>query len=194
MQALGSWQSTDGQPTFSVQFRDLDEELRYLRRMISGPQVTVTDRLGVPRVIGDYRSHPQIRELALDIIRGAGVREREKKAQAIAIGQWIQDHIYYVHELPERFQTPIETLRLMAGDCDDQAQLCGSLLETIGIPSQLVCMWVDGVWKHIFCAAVMQNGALLPLDSTMKDYPVDSVTNPVMWAQQRGKSVKIKLA
>ena len=193
MKTLGSWESPNG-PTFNVEFRDLDEQLRFLRRMVSGPPVTVRDVAGVAHTIGDYRSHPQIRELALTIIKERGARSRDKKGQAIAIGQWVQDNIYYVHEMPERFQTPIETLRLKAGDCDDSTVLIDSLLETIGIPSQLVCMQVDFAWKHIFPAAVMQNGALLPLDSTMRDFPVDSVTNPTAWAMERGKRVRIKLA
>lgn len=194
MQQLSGYSGAGG-PSYSVDFSDLDEQLRFLRKMVSGPQVKMRDAQGVMRLVGDYRAHPAIRELALSIITGPdGARQRDKKRQAIVIGQWVQDHIYYVHEMPERFQTPIETLRLRAGDCDDSTTLVGSLLETIGIPAQLVCMQVDGVWKHIFPAAVMQNGSLLPLDTTMRDSPIDSVLNPTMWAQQRGKSVKIKLA
>lgn len=188
MKALGSWSTPNG-PTWNAQFQDLDEELRFLRKMVSGPPVMVGGVL-----IGDFRSNPVIRQKALDIIRARPVQPRDKKAQAIAIGQWVQDNIYYVHEMPERFQTPLETLRLMAGDCDDSTVLIASMLETIGIQSQLVCMSLNGVWKHIFPAALLPNGNLLPLDSTMKDFPVNSVTNPCAWAQARGKSVKIKLA
>jgi transglutaminase-like putative cysteine protease len=187
MKTLGSWDSENG-PTWNVEFRDLDEQLRFLRKMVSGPQVVVNGKL-----IGDYRTHPKIRELALTIIKSK-VAPRDKKSQALAIGQWVQDNIYYVHEMPERFQTPIETLRLAAGDCDDSTVLVCSLLETIGIPSNLVCMQINGVWKHIFPAAVMQNGALLPLDSTLKDYPVDTATNPTMLTIAQGKQVRIKLA
>jgi len=194
VRTLGSWDTPNG-PTFNVSFSDLDEQLRFLRKMVSGPQVAVKDSAGHTHMLGDFRSHPQIRELALRILKSGHVPQRDKKAQALAIGQWVQDNVYYVHELPERFQTPLETLRLGAGDCDDSTTLICSLLETVGIPSQLVCMQVDGQWKHIFPAAIMQQtGALLPLDSTVRDIPVTSVTNPCAWAQSRGKAVKIKLA
>lgn len=192
MKTLGSWDSENG-PTFNVEFRDLDEQLRFLRKMISGPQVTLRDSLGIPHTIGDFRTHPKIRELALKVIKREAA-PRDKKQQALAIGQWVQDNIYYVHEMPERFQTPIETLRLAAGDCDDSVQLVGSMLESVGIPSQLVCMRINGVWKHIFCCAIMQSGALLPLDTTLKDYPVNSATNPTALTELRGNTVAIKLA
>lgn len=188
MRQLGSWPSKNG-PVFSVEFKDLDEQLRYLRRMISGPKVNVGGEL-----LGDYRTHPDIRDLAISIIRKADVTPRDRKSQALAIGQWVQDNIMYVLESPERFATPIRTLKDRAGDCDDQVQLIGSLIQSIGIPDQLVCMQIDGVWRHIFDAAVMPSGALLPLDSTMRDFSVQEAVNPTAWAIQRGKRVRIKLA
>jgi len=190
MNVIGTFTSPNG-PTWNVEFRDLDEQLRFLRKMVSGPAVKMPNG----QLIGNYRADPVIRELAMTIIRNAtgGARQKDKKGQALAIGQWVQDNIYYVHELPERFQTVHETLRTRAGDCDDTAQLVNSLLESIGIQSQYCCMQIDFVWKHIFPCAVMPNGALLPLDTTM-DYSVDSVTNPAAWSEAKGKMVKIKLA
>lgn len=174
MRQLGSMQG-EGGPAVLVDFKDIDEELRYLRKLVN-----------------EWRATPQIRNLAVKLIQEAGVAPRDKKAQAIAIARWVQDNVYYVHELPERFQTPGETLRLKAGDCDDSTTLIGSLIESIGIPSSLVCMRINGKWAHIFPAAVLPGEGILPLDSTMKT-PVGENEGPIVWARSRGKVVSLKM-
>lgn len=174
-QLLDVWESDHG-PSYLMEFANLDEELRYLRKMVS-----------------KYRQSPVIRDLAVSIVKEAGVPIRDKRGQAIAIGKWVQEHVYYVHELPERFQVPTETLRAKAGDCDDMTTLVCSMLESLGIPSLLVCMKIDGKWKHIFPAALSEKtGAVLALDATMR-FPVGSGPGPVEWATQRGKAVALKI-
>jgi hypothetical protein len=172
MRTLAEYPSPNG-PTWKVEFKDLDEELRFLRRLIL-----------------QSRELPQIRALAMKIVTDAGVAPRDKKAQALAVANWVKANIYYVHELPERFAYPTETLRSKNGDCDDFTTLIGSLIESIGIPSMMVCMKVGGRWSHIFPAAQTPNG-LLPLDATNR-FGVD--VNPIDHAKQAGKSVSIKLA
>lgn len=176
MKQLAGWDSATG-PSWFVEFEGIDEQLRFLRKMVS-----------------KYRMQANIRDLAMKIIRDAGVTERDKKEQAVHIAHWVQSNVYYVHELPERFATPDETLRTKAGDCDDQTVLTASLLESVGIPTKLVCMSINGKWAHIYPAAIMQSrGTLLPLDTTMKTSVYD-VQNPIEVAQSRGKKVTIKLA
>lgn len=173
MRTLGSWDSENG-PALFVKFGGIDEELHYLRG-----------------IVDTWRGSPLIRNLAIEIIKSTNTESRDKKAQALVIGQHVQNAIYYVHELPERFQTPAETLRLGAGDCDDTTVLTASLLESIGIPSQLVAMKWGEEWKHIFPVAVLPNGRYLPLDSTMTS-SVGEIQNPVLWAQRRGFAVTLK--
>lgn len=172
MRTLAEYPGKHG-PTWLVEFKDLDEELRFLRRMVNR-----------------YRAVPAIRELATSIIREAAAPMRDKKAQALAIGAWVKRNIYYVHELPERFAYPDETLRSKHGDCDDFTTLIASLLESLGIPSVMVVMRIDGRWSHIFPAARL-SGGLLPLDATTR-YGID--INPIDHAKTRGKHVSIKLA
>lgn len=165
-----------GGPATLVEFKDIDEELRYLRSLVT-----------------EWRGQPQIRNLAVQIVQDSGAEMRDKKAQALAIASWVQGEIYYIHELPERFQTPAETLRIKAGDCDDSTTLVCSLLESVGIPSQLVCMQINGAWSHIFPAALLTDRAtLLPLDTTMRSSVLE-VVNPIEWAKARGKTVAIKV-
>ena len=174
MRQLGAWPGEHG-PAVAVDFENIDEQLRFLRKMVS-----------------QFRQAPQIRNLAVEIIRKEGVPSRDKKEQALTLARWVRDNIYYVHELPERFQLPTETLRIKAGDCDDHTTLLASLLESVGIPSQLVCMSLDGGWAHIFPAAAMNTGKLLHLDTTAKSG--DLAQNPVKYAMERGKRVRLKIA
>lgn len=173
MRTLGSYESDHG-PVFKAEFEDLDDELRFLRRIIS-----------------KYRELPLIRDLAVSIIRKAACPQRDKKCQAIAIATWVKDNIYYVHELPERFAYPDEVLRAKAGDCDDFSTLIGALVESIGIPSMLVTMKIGFKWAHIFAAAQMASGALLPLDATNR---FGLGVNPIQQTLSKGKPVAIKLA
>lgn len=172
MRQLAEFPSEHG-PTWLAEFKDLDDELRFLRKVISA-----------------YRMRPQIRDLATKIIDDAGVPMRDKKGQAMAIATWTQENIYYVHELPERFQLPDETLRSKHGDCDDYTTLIGSLIESIGIPSLMVAMSLDGKWAHIFPGAQLPTG-LLPLDATNR-YGLN--IHPVAQAHSQGKRVTLKLA
>jgi len=161
-------------PSFLVEFKDLDDELRFLRKVVT-----------------EFRAMPQIRDLALDIIRKAAIESRDKKGQALAVANWVKQNIYYVHELPERFQYPNDTLRSRAGDCDDFTTLIGSLIESIGIPSVMVAMKPRFSFKHIFPAARIGAG-MLSLDATNR-FGVN--VNPIDYTRQRGNtSVRVKLA
>ena len=174
MRTLETMSTPDG-PHWLVKFKNLDEELHYLRSLIER-----------------FRADPQIRQLALHAIRHYKAPMRDKAAQARACAQWARDNIMYVHELPERFQWPDETLRTRAGDCDDFTTLIGSMIESVGIPSAMVVMQINGQWSHIFPAARMQPyGALLPLDATNK-FPIS--VNPVKYSLDKGKKVRLKIA
>lgn len=174
MRTLGTWQSSHG-PSWLVDFTSVDEQLRFLRKLVE-----------------KYRQSPMIRDLAVKTILDAGCPMKDKRSQALAIGTWVQDNIYYVLELPERFATPEETLRAKAGDCDDMTTLTGAMLESIGIPSLLVAMKIDYRLSHIFPGALMPSGKLLPLDSTLK-FPVRNVVNPCDHAKSKGKRVSLKI-
>lgn len=175
MRTIGAWPSEHG-PAVVAEFRDIDEQLRFLRKMVL-----------------QFRQAPQIRDLAISIVKGDGVPARDKKEQALSLARWVRDNIYYVHEMPERFQLPTETLRLKAGDCDDATTLLGSMLEAIGIPSLLVCMEINGSWSHIFPAAwIAATGRWLHLDTTAKSG--DLASNPIQYAQSKGKRVRLKTA
>jgi transglutaminase-like putative cysteine protease len=106
----------------------------------------------------------------------------------------VQDRITYVEEMPERFQTPTTTIAMGYGDCDDFTTLIASLLESIGIESELVGMqWsVPGegkFYRHIFPRAVVTQGGRvyeIPLDATERQ-DIYELMNPVEVALALGR-------
>jgi transglutaminase-like putative cysteine protease len=149
-------------------------------------------------VVEEYRKHHSIRQRARDVaFRQYGAEPRDQLAQAVALASWVQRNITYVNELPETFQTPTTTLATGYGDCDDQVQLLGALLESIGIMAELVGLWWEelelGRWigavRHIFVRGIVRvrGGGLrrVPLDTTTTS-PVEELRDPVRIAQQAG--------
>ena len=64
----------------------------------------------------------------------SGIPPHDYFGEIRAIQNWVQDNVRYVFDPREveYFQTPRRTLKDKAGDCDDQAILMSSLLESIG--------------------------------------------------------------
>lgn len=180
-------ESLDGADRFAevaVVFRNFGDEASALRRMVN-------------HASGDL----SLKQKALEIIRDAGAHSRAEEDQALAIGEWVQKNVYYVHETRETFQRPETTLRLMAGDCDDFAILICGMLATIGIREKL-CILKTGKgalgpmgYSHIFAIALVnQDGKThrLTLDATLDagKYPIRSLANPIAIVKARGDRVE----
>lgn len=127
-------------------------------------------RLRVIRKIAMQRGRdPRIAQLAVSIIKDAGIQPRNYIGQADAILRWVQDpkNIYYVNEPGERLQDPIYTIKQGHADCDDQVLVLCALFESVGLPWKLVLSGrnargkirhIEGQqvfpgtrWTHIYC-------------------------------------------
>jgi hypothetical protein len=180
-EVLRKWTETgaDGQPVEMrwAQFGSIPEQLAYLRKMIDV-----------------YRATSWARTTAMEIIRAAGCEARNHACFALAVGEEVQRRIMYVREFPERFQTPPNTWKDEAGDCDDFTTLIGSLLEAVGVPVQVVGMKVDGKWRHVYPRALIDGagGKQLPLnlDATLRGVPIREMANPIRRALERGMKVE----
>lgn len=69
----------------------------------------------------------------------------EKLFTPQAISNWMMDNVEYkidleVHDMEEYWQTPLETLHLKTGDCEDYAFLSQELLNQIGIKAKVLIM------------------------------------------------------
>lgn len=143
-----------------------------------------------------YRTNQLIREKAIDIVfNWAKCPAKNRFCQAVAIARWVQLNIRYVNEPVETFQSPVRTLTLRAGDCDDHAELVNTLLESIAIPSEFAALWWAGQYRHIYPRALIPQGRGKPprrlhLDTTLKT-DVRKLVNPIAIAIQRGDNPRV---
>lgn len=176
-----------------AEFATQGEQVRFLRELVK-----------------QYRGLHTISALARDVtFRQMNAPLKNKAAQAVAVADWVQQMVSYVNEGDETFQTPLATLRFRWGDCDDFTTLIASLLESMGIPVELVAIgwpepqrlfgspitarWVAVLprmmFRHIFPRAVVpvDGGRVVrvPLDATL-DAPVSWLTDPIELARSRG--------
>lgn len=91
-------------------------------------------RKGLWEVVEQYTGHPILMEWAAELIRTRNVPERNDRAMARAIQQYAQQHIKFMRERPERFASPMRTLKWGFGDCDDKTILIATFLRSFRIP------------------------------------------------------------
>ena len=95
----------------------------------------------------------RVRELAINLGRRF---EAGDFKQARKIFEFVRDEIQYVYDPMglEEVQSPETTLKLRAGDCEDQAILLSSLLSAIGFESALILADTDNdkIPDHVYSA------------------------------------------
>lgn len=178
----------DGMPVGQarLKFKNFDEEAAFLRR-----------------IVDEFTGNAVLREITLKVIFPL-CRPKDEPAQALAIGRWIQDRTYYVHEGSELFQTPLTTIKLRAGDCDDYSIAIASMLGCVGIRNKLCILKINGRWAHIFPVALVNDAGRLhrlTLDGTLLkraddgdhepiDDPIGDYVNPIALVKARGDQVE----
>jgi len=99
-----------------------------------------------------------LRNLAIDLGRRF---EAGDFKQARKIFDFVRDEIQYIYDPMglEEIQSPETTLKLRAGDCEDQSILLSSLLSAIGFESALIFADTnnDGVPDHVYSAVYIPN-------------------------------------
>ena len=132
---------------------------------------------------------PNIRALALHIVRG--VANRDYPAQIRAIYEWVRQYIAFRGEHAETLQSPELTVRLAAGDCDCQATLLAALLGSIGFKTRFVTVAGDPAepdeFSHVYLEVKdRQSGQWVPLDTTEQNavpgWAPTKVTRRKEWA------------
>lgn len=103
-------------------------------------------------IIRHYTTDPTVYGLARHIV--SRLPEKSWSAEVNALFYFVRDQIRYTldpHDC-EGLQTPVETLNLGTGDCDDKVMLLAALLRSIGHPTKLVAVQVDNSpnYSHVF--------------------------------------------
>jgi transglutaminase-like putative cysteine protease len=103
--------------------------------------------------VHSYRTDVDVRELAIRLT--AQCPARSLTCEYTQLQHFVRDHIRYVRDVRdvETLQTPKATLRLAAGDCDDQAVLLATMLESIGARTRFEALGVrGGGYEHVISA------------------------------------------
>ena len=128
------------------------------------------------RFVQQYKRVHAIREEALSLV--GGLRQKDWFGEVNAIFTWVRDHIRYVRDIHgvETVQTPLVTMELGTGDCDDKSTLLATLLETIGHPTRFVAVGFSapGKYSHVYVETRIGD-RWYPLDATLIDQPIGSV-------------------
>lgn len=119
----------------------------------SGPQGTYQTLNIMSRMVKRFRKSIPLRHLALSVIKDLP-GDKNFAGQAELLQNYVRNSIQYVKDIKgvETIQTPDYTLNIRAGDCDDQAVLLASLLESIGHPTRFVAIKIKpfGDYVHVF--------------------------------------------
>jgi len=103
-------------------------------------------------LVRDFRSRPEIRDVAARIVRP--IDEENPNAVAWAVWEWVRSQIQYVLDPAgvEMIQSPDVTLRRGYGDCDDLSILAASLLSAVGVDAgfRAVAQVEEGEFDHVY--------------------------------------------
>lgn len=121
------------------------------------------------RLVSDFKRSPIVREAALSLI--ADVSERDWLGEVNALFTFVRDHVRYtrdIHDL-ETVQTPVVTLDLLSGDCDDKSVLLAALLESVGHEARFVATGyrTPHNYSHVYVETPIA-GKWITLDSTVR--------------------------
>lgn len=158
-----------------------------LQGLPPGPAGTVATLRIMKRLANEaVRSPNQLaRNKALEIFRSAGLRSRDTREVEV-LQKWVQNYVRYVRDPVdvELVQTPEVTLKLMTGDCDDQATLLASMLKATGHPAQFVAVGVNGgPFSHVLVETRLGRGwvaAETILKKPLGWYPPDATSRYVL--------------
>jgi len=115
--------------------------------------------------------HPFVRAWAIEAVHDTA--DRDDRAQAEALYWAVKKAVQFRGEYSETVQTPLVTLQLRAGDCDDYSTLIVALLRSIGIPARFETIATDESreYSHVFpLAGIRRAGQVvkwMPLDATV---------------------------
>ena len=116
--------------------------------------------------VNQYKTHKNIRELALQLTRG--LPQKDFDAEIKALFNYVQNNIRYVKDVHnvETIQTPLKTLEYGQGDCDDKSTLLAALLQSLGHPTRFHALGFKPEHISHVLLEVKADNKWIALDST----------------------------
>jgi transglutaminase-like putative cysteine protease len=160
---------------------------QYLGELPPGEPGTRATLHAMRELVKRFKTAGQVRETALALIQGLPPKAYAQEVRALF--EYVRDAIRYVRDIHgvETLQTPVATLELEAGDCDDKATLLAALLQSIGHPTRFVAEGYrsPGHYSHVYLQTrVGRPGQWLSLDPTVS-------TATVGWAPPRRAAARM---
>ena len=116
--------------------------------------------------VEQYKTHPTIRFVAQDVT--SHLPQKDFNAEIDALYRFVQNCIRYVRDVNgvETIQTPLKTLELKSGDCDDKSTLLAALLQSIGFRTRFHAMGFRRNTINHVLLEVQHDGKWIPLETT----------------------------
>ncbi len=124
------------------------------------------------QIVTGYKTAPWVRETALSVL--SSIPEKNFQLEAATLLRYVQDRIRYTLDVAgvETLQTPVQTLRLNQGDCDDQSMLLASMLMSVGLKARFAAVGqVRNVYSHVL-VQVNIGGQWVFADPIMRGWPL----------------------
>jgi hypothetical protein len=142
-------------------------------------------------IITKYTGNPVLVEFAAKLIRLNNIPARDEKSLVRYIQLFVQQKIKFFREYPERWQSPLQTLALGIGDCDDKTILVGSILRSFRIPVQLVFLRFSNIpgkpaFAHVYPRAKI-DGKWIAVETVRDQFKLGD--DPEAMAKKKGLTV-----
>lgn len=141
-------------------------------------------------VSSTFKTDLHVRTLAVCLVGGRVVtlangqqvryslcRPKDYFGELRTLHAFVRDHVRYVRDVEgvETLQTPVQTLNVLAGDCDDKAILFSSLAGAIGFPTRFAAIGVrGGDFSHVMPQAYLESADdYINAETILTDPPVE---------------------
>jgi hypothetical protein len=113
------------------------------------------------KIIDNYTGNPVLVEFTAKLIKLNNIPARDEESLARYIQLFVKKHIKFFREYPERWQSPLQTLALGLGDCDDKTILVASILRSFRLPIKLIFLRFESKdgkkYSHVFPKVKLNN-------------------------------------
>lgn len=110
-------------------------------------------------LVRTFKTDVNIRNTAVGLVQDCP--DKDYRCELVTLQHFCRDQIRYVRDVDtaETLQTPVQTLKLAAGDCDDKASLLCALASSIGFSTRFCAVEIRGEgFSHVMAQARLGAG------------------------------------